>query len=73
MIHKYMHTLSNLIIIKGHPFMTSTRRGGGWVRLRWTHVEGEGLSSLWTHRKNVWSSFHAQKLALFYEKLLRTE
>ena len=25
--------------LKGHPFMTSTRRGEG-VRLRWTHVDG---------------------------------
>src|SRR6218665_2987446 len=30
---------------RGHPFMTSTRRGEG-VRLRWTHVDGgRGFSS----------------------------
>ena len=27
------------LLLRGHPFMTSTWRGEG-VRLRWTHVDG---------------------------------
>ena len=29
-------------LIRGHPFMTSTRRGEG-VRLRWTQVDRGGV------------------------------
>src|SRR6218665_100836 len=40
-------------IIRGHPFMTSTRRGTG-VMLRWTHVDGGGGSSpMWTSTQKI--------------------
>ena len=57
--------------IRGHPFMTSTRRG---VRLRWTHMDGGRESSPCgrLHRKLklestdvILSSSHARKLASF--------
>jgi len=35
-----------LYYIRGHPFMTSTRKGEG-VRLWWTHVDG-GRGVQWT-------------------------
>ena len=31
------NTMTKCIYVRGHPFMTSTRRG---VRLRWAHVDG---------------------------------
>src|SRR6218665_3026585 len=38
---------------RGHPFMTSTRRGEG-VRLRWTHVDGgRGSSPMWTSTQKI--------------------
>src|SRR6218665_879769 len=58
---------------RGHPFMTSTRRGEG-VRLRWTHVDGGGGQAPCgrSHRKLklesidvILSSSHAKKLASF--------
>jgi len=36
---------------RGHPFMTSTRRGG--ARLRWTHADGVGVSSMWTSIQKI--------------------
>jgi len=34
--------------LRGHPFMTSTRRWEG-VRLRWTHADGGSeVGSMWT-------------------------
>ena len=37
-----------LCFLWGHPFMTSTRRGGR-VRLRWMHVDGrKGVISMWS-------------------------
>src|SRR6218665_2834017 len=62
----------NMNLIRGHPFMTSTRRG---ARLRWTHVEG-GRGGPFPcgrpHRKLklestdvILSSSHAKKLASF--------
>src|SRR6218665_3622017 len=39
------------VIINGHPFMTSTRRGRE-VRFRWTHVDG-GVSSIRTSTKEL--------------------
>jgi len=53
-------TLSNNLIIakiteaRGHPFITSTRRGEG-VRLRWTHVDGGrgGSSPMWTSTQKI--------------------
>ena len=36
---------------KGHPFMTSTRRGG--VRLRWTHADRGGVSPIWTSTQKI--------------------
>src|SRR6218665_574805 len=39
--------------VRGHPFMTSTRRGEG-VRLRWTHVDGgRGSSPMWTSTQKI--------------------
>ena len=59
--------------VRGHPFMTSTRRGEG-VRLRWTHVDGGESPGPCgrPHRKFklestnvILSSSHAKKLASF--------
>src|SRR6218665_279794 len=58
---------------RGHPFMMSTRRGGG-VRLRWTHVDGGSQAPCGRlHRKLklestdvILSSSHAKKLASFF-------
>ena len=36
-----MRHLASIELVRGHPFMTSTRRREG-VRLRWTHVNGGG-------------------------------
>src|SRR6218665_238751 len=58
---------------RGHPFMTSTRRGRG-VRLGWTHVDGGGGPAPCgrPHRKLklestdvILPSSHAKKLASF--------
>src|SRR6218665_1847777 len=39
--------------LRGHPFMTSTRRGEG-VRLRWTHVDGgRGSRAMWTSTQKI--------------------
>src|SRR6218665_1829823 len=39
--------------VRGHPFMTSTRRGEG-VRFRWTHVDGGGGSiPMWTSTQKI--------------------
>ena len=63
--------------IRGHPFMTSTRRGEG-VRLRWTHVDGEGGPAPCgrPHRKlklestdGILSSSRAKKLASFFTRI----
>src|SRR6218665_581946 len=43
--------------VRGHPFMTSTRRGKG-VRLRWTHVEGKGSSPMWTSTQKIKIRIH---------------
>src|SRR6218665_549220 len=60
---------------RGHPFMTSTRRGG--VRLRWTHVDGgrDPAPCGRPHRKLklestdvIQSSSHAKKLASFFTR-----
>ena len=62
-----------LLLLRGHPFMTSTRKGRG-VRLRWTHADGEGaVGSTWTSTEQIFkleptvilSSFHAKKLTFF--------
>src|SRR6218665_1065188 len=34
-----MHSLHVGLLLRGHPYMTSTRRGEG-VRLKWKHVDG---------------------------------
>src|SRR6218665_686797 len=48
--HRYSATFQSA---KGHPFMTSTRRGEG-VRLRWTHVDGgRGSSPMWTSTQKI--------------------
>src|SRR6218665_3566566 len=66
------------VIINGHPFMTSTRRGRE-VRLRWTHVDGGGGPGPCgrPHRKLklestdiILSSSHAKKLASFYQNFV---
>jgi len=48
---------TTLYQLRGHPFMTSTRRG---FRLRWTHVDG-GSSPMWTSclllMQRSWSCF----------------
>jgi len=58
--------------IRGHPFMTSIRRG---VRLRWTHVNGGGGQAPCgrPHRKLkfestdvILSSSHEKKLVYFF-------
>src|SRR6218665_1887647 len=59
---------------RGHPFMTSTRRGEG-VRLRWTHVDGGRGGPAPCGRPHIklklesidviLSSSHAKKLASF--------
>src|SRR6218665_2507318 len=63
---------------RGHPFMTSTRRGEG-VRLRWMHVDGGkgGPAPCGRpHRKlklestDVILSSHAKKLASFYQNFV---
>ena len=49
------HELQSLktAFVRGHPFMTSTRRGEG-VRLRWTHVNGgRGSSPMWTSTQKI--------------------
>ena len=38
--------------VGGHPFMTSTRRGEG-IGLRWTHVDGGRVSSMWTSTQKI--------------------
>ena len=44
--------MSNFMV-RGHTFMTSTRRGEG-VRLMWTHVDGGGGSSpMWTSTQKI--------------------
>src|SRR6218665_2210704 len=65
--------------LRGHPFMTSTRRGGEGVRLRWTHVDGGGGAAPCgrPHRKLklestdvILSSSRAKKLAFFYQNFV---
>ena len=41
------------ICLRGHPFMTSTRRGD---RLRWTHVDGGGSNPMWTFTQKIKNS-----------------
>ena len=63
------------ILLRGNPFMTSTRRGRE-VRLRWTHVGGErgGQAPCGSPHRNlklestdvILSSSHARKLASFF-------
>src|SRR6218665_1569694 len=63
-----------MLSIRGHPFMTSTRRGEG-VGLRWTHVDGGSGSPAPCGRPYrklklestdvILSSSHARKLASF--------
>ena len=69
-----MYKLYTVSPIRGHPFMTSTRRGEG-VRLRWTHVDGArgGPAACGRPHRNlkleptdvILSSSHAKKLASF--------
>src|SRR6218665_3235917 len=47
------HHPFRMIPDRGHPFMTSTRRGEG-VRLSWTHVdEGRGSRPMWTSTQKI--------------------
>src|SRR6218665_261674 len=64
--------------IRGHPFMTSKRRGEG-VRLRWTHVDGgRGPTPCGRPHKKlklestdvILSSSHAKKLRLFFQNFI---
>ena len=69
-----IYSMNNLIIfgcVRGHPFMTSTRRGEG-VRLRWTGGGGGSAPCGRPHRNLklestdlILSSSHAKKLASF--------
>src|SRR6218665_1555450 len=77
-IVKIMFTVHCFSEVWGHPFMTSTRRGRR-VRLRWTHVNGEGGQAPCgrPHRKLklestyvILSSFPAKKLAYFYQNFV---
>ena len=60
--------------IRGHPFMTSTRRG---VRLRWTHVDGgEGSSPMWTSTQKIkirvhWchTVFSCKEVGVFFARI----
>src|SRR6218665_1323365 len=69
----HTHSLEGKLV-RGHQFMTSTRRG---VRLRWLHVDGGGVvSSVWTsscpHKKLettdiILPSSHTKKFAFLYQ------
>src|SRR6218665_2337699 len=58
--------------VRGHPFMTSTRRGSGSGGRTWT-----GSSSMWTSTQKIklestdviLSSSHAKKLASFFTRM----
>jgi len=50
-------------LIRGHPFMTSTRRGEG-VRFRWTHVDG-GSSPMWTSTQKIKIRVHWRHTVFF--------
>src|SRR6218665_1297702 len=67
----------DVTLLRGHPFMTSKRRGEE-VRLRWTHVDGGGGPAPCgrLHRKLklestdvILSSSHAKKLAVFFTRI----
>src|SRR6218665_2593560 len=51
--------------VRGHPFMTSTRRGEE-VRLRWTHVDGgRGSSPMWTSTQKIKIRVHRRHTVFF--------
>src|SRR6218665_2766817 len=57
--------LCALVLLRGHPFMTSTRRGEG-VRLRWTHVDGgRGSSPMWTSTQKIKIRVHRRHTVFF--------
>src|SRR6218665_2228429 len=77
MLCVFLNCLSFDTSLRGHPFMTSTRKGGG-VRLRSTHVDGGGgLAPCGRpHRKLklestdvILSSSHAKNLASFLTRI----
>ena len=51
---------------RGHPFMTSTRRGRG-DKLRWTHVDGGGVGSspMWTSTQKIKIRVHLRHTVFF--------
>jgi len=60
------HWLPKLIsAFRGHPIMTSTRRRRG-VRLRWTHGDGEGVSSMWTSTQKIRAQSHHWHHPVFF-------